>query len=325
MAPARLRLAMSFGKRKVMARIYNKTIETKERANEAYAALLTARCGDAYDPSQDVWRLEFELNREGAKGFKLYATPELDDDEAELEAELAAEELEHIGTLATLLCPHGRGDDLPDDPLAALCRRQWHCKPLPLATASHLGHPARRLPATGPRASPFPSTKTIAWWSVGHATAGKPASCAACNWACSVPWKSKMLPRPVPRSRRCSAGWRSSRSGRWTRLRPSVRAMRARVKPIPRWVWRGMEERYTRVEQIEHRVRMLLGVFGAYGVLPLEFKPAHTVGDLLVQHLDDLEQEAEAKGGVQQVLEDHFAKVYKVSAKVAASARQRAA
>ncbi len=88
-----------FGKRKVMARIYNKTIETTERANEAYAALLTARCGESYNPRLDVWRLEFELNREGAKGFKLYAKPELEDDEAELDAELAAEELEHIGTL----------------------------------------------------------------------------------------------------------------------------------------------------------------------------------------------------------------------------------
>jgi hypothetical protein len=36
-------------------------------------------------------------------------------------------------------------------------------------------------------------------------------------------------------------------------------------KPIPRWVWQGMEERYYRVEQIEHRVRMVLGVFGATG------------------------------------------------------------
>jgi hypothetical protein len=61
--------------------------------------LLVARNGDAYDPAQDVWRLEFELQREGAKGFKLYAAPELEDDEAAIEAEIAAEELEHIGTL----------------------------------------------------------------------------------------------------------------------------------------------------------------------------------------------------------------------------------
>jgi len=69
-----------------------------------------------------------------------------------------------------------------------------------------------------------------------------------------------------------------------------------------------------RVEQIRHRVQMLLGIFGARGVLPLHLKPAHSVGDLLTQHLDDLEAEAEVKGGVGQVLADHFARVYKVSA-----------
>jgi hypothetical protein len=34
--------------------------------------------------------------------------------------------------------------------------------------------------------------------------------------------------------------------------------------------------------------------------------------------LDGLEQEAEDKGGVQQVLADHFAKVYKVALPLAA-------
>jgi len=89
----------AFGKGNVQARLYNKTLETKEKANDSYAALLTATHGDAFDPNQDVWRLEFQLRREGAKGFKLYASPEEDDDEAEIEAELAAEDLQHIGTL----------------------------------------------------------------------------------------------------------------------------------------------------------------------------------------------------------------------------------
>jgi hypothetical protein len=89
----------TFGNGDVQARLYNKTIETTERANDAYAALLTARNGDSYDPAQDVWRLECELKRDGAKGFKLYAAPEVDDDEAAIEAEIVAEELEHIGTL----------------------------------------------------------------------------------------------------------------------------------------------------------------------------------------------------------------------------------
>ena len=79
------------------------------------------------------------------------------------------------------------------------------------------------------------------------------------------------------------------------------------------WVRAGMDERFRRVEQVEQRVQMLLGVFASHGVLPLEFKPAYSVGDLLLQHLDALEQEAEEKGGVQQVLADHFAKVYKVN------------
>jgi len=81
---------------------------------------------------------------------------------------------------------------------------------------------------------------------------------------------------------------------------------------VPRWVVRGMGARWARVEAVEHRVQMLLGIFAARGVLPVEFKPAHSVGDLVLQHLDDLEQEAEEKGGIERVLADHFARVYKV-------------
>jgi hypothetical protein len=45
---------------------------------------------------------------------------------------------------------------------------------------------------------------------------------------------------------------------------------------------------------------------------------SRSVGDLLLQLLDALEQEAEEKGGVQQVLADHFAKVYTLSIPLAA-------
>src|SRR5262249_53332824 len=83
---------------------------------------------------------------------------------------------------------------------------------------------------------------------------------------------------------------------------------------VPSSVERGMGEREARVRQVRHRVQMLLGIFSARGVLPLEFKLAHLVGDLLVQHLDDLEREAEEKGGLDQVLADHFARVYRVAA-----------
>jgi hypothetical protein len=82
---------------------------------------------------------------------------------------------------------------------------------------------------------------------------------------------------------------------------------------VPAWVEKGMGARLERAQAVKHRVQMLLGIFSARGVLALEQKPAYDVGSLLTQHLDDLEAEAELKGGVAQVLADHFAKVYKVS------------
>lgn len=84
-------------------------------------------------------------------------------------------------------------------------------------------------------------------------------------------------------------------------------------KVIPPWVRAGMDERFRRVQEVEARIEMLLGIFAAQGVLPLEFKSVHNVADLLVQHLDALEQEAADKGGIQQLLAEHFAKVYKVA------------
>src|SRR5215831_19916145 len=49
---------IQFGRSQVVARLYNKTLETKEKGNDAYVELLTARCGEAFDPELEVWRLE---------------------------------------------------------------------------------------------------------------------------------------------------------------------------------------------------------------------------------------------------------------------------
>jgi len=102
------------------------------------------------------------------------------------------------------------------------------------------------------------------------------------------------------------------------RITAKCRRYHDQGKPVPTWVRAGMDERFRRVEQIEQRVQMLLGIFASHGVLPLEFKPAYSVGDLLLQHLEALEQEADEKGGMQQALADHFAKVYKVGLPLAA-------
>jgi hypothetical protein len=66
--------------------------------------------------------------------------------------------------------------------------------------------------------------------------------------------------------------------------------------------------------RVRHLIQMLLGIFAARGVLALADKPAHSVGDLLTQHVELLEAEAKEKGGVGQVIAQHFAKVYKVPA-----------
>jgi hypothetical protein len=97
-----------------------------------------------------------------------------------------------------------------------------------------------------------------------------------------------------------------------------AQARRARYRnkygSVPAWVEQGMGARLERVEQVRHRVQMLLGIFAARGILPQHLKPAYNIADLLLQHLDDLEAEAEQKGGLSQVLDAHFAKVYRVAA-----------
>jgi hypothetical protein len=72
-------------------------------------------------------------------------------------------------------------------------------------------------------------------------------------------------------------------------------------------VGRGMDEQFSHTEQVEHRVQMVLGVVSA------------SVGDLLTQHVDELEQETAGTGGVLQALSDHFAKVYQVDRAVRAA------
>ena len=104
---------IAFGRGALMARVYRKSLEAREKGNDAYLALLTERGREAFDLIGDVWRLEFQLRREGAKGFRLYREPDAGDDADAIEAELSAEDLPHIGTLprlfahlSTLETPH---------------------------------------------------------------------------------------------------------------------------------------------------------------------------------------------------------------------------
>lgn len=304
-----------FGRSQVVARLYNKTIETTEKGNEAYKALLTAQCGERFDPAKHVWRLEFEIKREGMKGFRLYAPPEEDDPEEEVEAEMSAEELQHIGTLQRFFAGL--------DDLFQHLTRHW----LRLVEQSDAANRSRW---------PIHSTWEQLRDAFGQLAGMPPLDEERRQLVRGARYRGRMrllrrMEAGVIRSLEVEDASPSSAAlmilQRWMeriaekevgRLTAKCQRYQDQGKPIPVWVRAGMDERFRRVEQVEQRVQMLLGIFASHGVLPLNFKPAHNIGDLLLQHLDALEQEAEEKGGVQQVLADHCAKVYKVSMTLAA-------
>jgi hypothetical protein len=91
------------GKGIVRARIYNKTVEMQKAKQEWYPTLLTARSGQRFSTDTDLWRLEFQLRREGVKGFRLYAKPEMTDPDEVIDAELEAEDLPHIHSVRQTL------------------------------------------------------------------------------------------------------------------------------------------------------------------------------------------------------------------------------
>jgi hypothetical protein len=300
-----------FGSGTILARLYNKSLQARHRHDEAYAALAAERNPATFDPTCDVWRLEFQLRREGAIGFRLSAEPDADDDEATIEAELSAEELPHLGTLPRFFRYH---DALwryltthwlrlvEDDGTANRSRWPVHATWDVLQAGFH--GVAADVPLTdeaysvvrGARYSG--KSRILRRMLLGVITSleVEDAAPAAAALAELRRWSDRVATREAERA--------AARRARYAE----------RYGSVPTWVERGMGAQLERAEQVRHRVQMLLGIFAARGVLPLYLKPAYSVGDLLTQHLDDLEDEAAAKGGLTQVLLDHFAKTYKVAA-----------
>ena len=300
-----------FGSGSVLARIYNKSHQAKQKLDDAYFALLTERNPNSFDPEQDVWRIEFQLRREGIKGFRLYAEPDVADEDAVINAGLSAEDLEHIGTLPhcfshqTALWHHltehwlrlvipdeqSNRSRWPMDPAWALLKEQYGL----LADAAPLDEYSQAI-VRGARYTGKSRLLRRMLLGVVDSLEVEDASPTAASLAVLQGWVENVAAKEAERAH--------------------ARRVRYQNKygAVPEWVEQGMGARLQRVEQVHHRVQMLLGIFAARGVLPLHLKPAYNVADLLLQHLDDLEGEAEQKGGVSQVVRDHFAKVYKVTA-----------
>jgi hypothetical protein len=300
-----------FGSGAVLARIYNKSHQAKKRLDDAYFALLAERNPDTFHPEQAVWRLEFQLRREGIKGFKLYTQPDAGDEGDIIDAELSAEDLEHTGSLPrffthqTTLWQHlthhwlrlvipdeqANRSRWPMDPAWMLLHEQYG----PLANAEPLDEKSQVI-VRGARYTGKSRLLRRMLLGVVDSLEVEDASPASASLAALQRWIERAATQEEARA--------NARRERYLK----------RYGTVPPWVEQGMGARLARVEQVRHRVQMLLGIFSARGVLPLHLKPAHNVADLLLQHLDDLEAEAEDKGGLVKVLPDHFAKVYKVSA-----------
>jgi hypothetical protein len=333
-------LGYRFGSGKpLMARLYNKTAERKKRHDESYAALLqehTAALGIPYDPNVDVWRLEYELHREAVTSLKLASESDAEDTDADIEAELSAEDLPHVGNLPKLfthldaifqhLSYHWLRLVTPSvtqvrarwplDPTWALLRKAFgqlaDAPPLsPDALAVVRGAQYRgRARLLRKMANGLLNSLEVEDTSVASASLTAVQLQAA-------KWEDGMRRRAEKEADRLNM----RRARLLARLGASEgldqvaeENLRAKLAVIEEG--RGLA--LDRPERMRHRLQTLLGVFDAYGVTTQQIKPVVSVADLLQQHLDALEAEAEEKGGIAQLLHDHFQKLYKVSAPVGA-------
>jgi hypothetical protein len=300
----------------ILARLYNKSTERKTRHDEAYFALLAERNPAIYDPERDVWRLEFQVRREGMTSFRLAPEPEtsnkdatdLDDLAAQVDAELSAEDLPHLATFPKLFA---------------------HREALFLHLTAHWLRLTRRGSGTVPSRWPTDPTWDALRRAFGRLAGMPPLDEQARELvrAHRYEGRQRLLRRMalgvvkalevqdasvVSASLRQLTNLAELVAGKEAhRLEVRKAVAQEREGAVPPWVESGMGASIEQPARVRHLIQMLLGIFAAHGVLALGDKPVHSVGELLTQHLELLEAEAEDKGGVGAVLRDHFARVYR--------------
>jgi hypothetical protein len=329
-------LGYRFGSGKpLMARLYNKTAERKKRQDESYGVLLQERAaasGMPYDPTVDVWRLEFELHREAVTSLKLAPESDAEDTEADIEAELSAEDLPNVGTLPKLFAhldaifQHLSYHWLRLVQVSATqVRSRWPLHP----TWDLLRRDFGRLADAPPLLPDALAVVRGARYS-GRArllrkmangllnslevedTSVASASLTAIQLQ-AAKWEEQMRRRAEREAERLNE--------RRARLLVQLERfegldqiaeddLRARLALIEEG--RGVAP--DRADRVRHRLQTLLGVFDAYGVTARQIRPVASVADLLEQHLEALEAEADEKGGIAQLLHQHFEKLYRVAA-----------
>jgi hypothetical protein len=329
------------GKSAVRARIYNKSAEMKRSKQEWYPVLLSARNGQRFDAALDLWRLEFQLRREGVKGFRLYAKPEMTDPDAVIDAELEAEDLPHLHSVRKALHWAGRifayltrrwlrlvvpTDDpnrgrWPEHPTWAALRDAF--AQLAMRCAPVLPEDAREL-VRAARYSGY--RRLLDRMAVGLLTTEQamdtdPGTALVTYVAYLDRLTGRIRRRQKLRVRRWEQHQaKQLRTGKPLAITPDLaRGMGAR---------RDALARTTKREQL---LEMSLGVFDAAGVVRLRLHreaDVANVGDLLVYSLEELEAVAEQKGGIRRLLDEKWTKVYKANSPrslFATNERRRAA
>lgn len=305
----------------LMARLYNKTVERATRQDDAYFALLAAWNPDTFDPERTVWRLEFQLRREGLTGFHLapdLASVDQESDDAEtrsldvqLEAELTAEDILHIGTFPKLFAHHATLFDYLmthwlrlTTPIKGQAPARWPVDPTWETLRANFGRLAEAAPLDDAgralvRAKRYEGRRRLLrrlMLGFLKALEERDASVASASLAQFQKLAERLAQHEAQRLE--------------VRQQAALEATGERSAVVAT----GMGALADRPERARHLIQTLLGVCSAYGVLPLELRPVASVADLLVLHLDALQAEADEKGGIEQVLADHFAKVYKLPA-----------
>jgi hypothetical protein len=314
------------GKSAVRGRIYNKTVQAKKKHVEWYPKLLQERNGDRYDQEQDVWRLEFQLRREGVKGFRLYARPDASDPDDVIDAEIEAEDLPHIHSVRKAL--HWAGHlwgyltklwlrlTIPtDDPN----RGRWPEHPTWAALRDGFAPLALRdapLPERGlelVRAARYTGYRRLLdRMAVGVATTLEAMDTdPGAALVSYVAYLTRIAGRIKRQQNRRAKAWRkaeqeATQMGIHIPLTPDVRQGLGARLDTP-----------TRAQKRQQLLHMALGVFTSAGVAHLRMQreaDVSNLGDLLLYSLDELEAIAAEKGGVRQLLDEKWRKVYKANA-----------